>query len=212
MYSTKVNSTISTLYIFKQRGFVFAFRTVQAIWANWTHRLSDMFTILKKMTFLSIPLLLIGCQSLSNFNSSNTPPSHSVMQLWNSYTQCQSNTDMNQAHAEALELNQAAAKANLLSPSPVPLPTVITKQVSEPISRLSVDPGALSASCSLHAGQLALNQGEKELAAEMFELVLEHQERGEYQFYRKKAKEGLLQTQRSKLISSTDQTLPFMFD
>lgn len=170
-----------------------------------------MFNVIKKMVFLAIPLFLVGCQSLSNFNSSNTPPSHSVMQLWNSYTQCQSHTDVDQVYSEALELNRAAAKASLLSPSPVPLPSVITNQVSKPSRRLSVDPGALSASCSLHAGQLALAQGEKERAIEMFELVLDHQVRGDYHFYRKQAQEGLLQTQKNKLISSPLQPVPFMF-
>ncbi len=170
-----------------------------------------MFNRSKKMALLCIPILLVGCQSLSVSNSGNMAPSHSVMKLWSSYNQCQSNTDINQVHTEALELNQAAAKANVLSPSPIPLPAVITKQVAEPVSRYSVDPGALSASCSLHVGQLALRQGKEELATEMFELILEQQEAGKYHFYREKAKEGLRQAQRNKLISSTDHTLPSIF-
>jgi len=60
--------------------------------------------------------------------------------------------------------------------------------------RLSVDPQALAAACAVNAGNLALAQGERELAVELFSLVLDRYTDTTYAFYAGQARDGLLRT------------------
>jgi hypothetical protein len=60
--------------------------------------------------------------------------------------------------------------------------------------RLSVDPRALAAACAVRTGNLALEQGEKELAVELFSLVIERYPEADYAYYVAQAWAGLLQT------------------
>lgn len=57
--------------------------------------------------------------------------------------------------------------------------------------RLSVDPGAMAAACTLHVGQIAEATGHPFLAREMFQMIITHFRQAPYLYYVAQARRGL---------------------
>lgn len=89
--------------------------------------------------------------------------------------------------------------------SPIPLPDFIIKIVAKPVSRLAVDPKSLAASCTLHAGRVALQQGNVESAQQHFHTLVEKYQDPAYSFYVKQANNSL--TEIDNLKKTTIQNL-----
>jgi hypothetical protein len=111
------------------------------------------------------------------------------MELWNTYTHCYRSTDLDAMRDDAQRLSQAAdtfSSAEGSSPSERDKPAP-----SEQSTRLSVDPVAMAASCTLHTGQAAQERGHLNVAREMFQLVVLHFPQSRYQYYTDRALLGL---------------------
>jgi hypothetical protein len=52
----------------------------------------------------------------------------------------------------------------------------------------------MAAACAVHTGNLALSQGERELATELFSLVIQRYPEPDYAYYVAQARAGLTQT------------------
>ena len=150
-------------------------------------------------------LFAAGCQITPWVPEPVVPPTPSVMDLWDTYKHCRSAVDPTVKQVAARRLNLAAQQAMSVGPSPIPLPAALTQHVTERQPRYSVDPKAMSASCSLFAGEAALHAGQYEVAAEMFRLVLAHHPQPGYSFYVERAKRGLIRT---KPPISSSRALP----
>jgi hypothetical protein len=90
-------------------------------------------------------------------------------------------------------LNKAVSTAADQSYFVLPLPAGVARYVAQPSLRLSVDPKAVAAACSLRAADKALEIGKPDLAKEMYQSVLNSLGQPEYAYYRAQARRGLSQ-------------------
>lgn len=112
----------------------------------------------------------------------------SFMGLWNTYSNCQNTNDLDQLKQSAIML-RTAAKRSLTSDSFVlPLPGKLQRFIAAPSPRLAVDIKAMSASCSLRAGQAAVQARQTDIAKELLHGILDYYPEADYSFYSVQAK------------------------
>jgi hypothetical protein len=109
------------------------------------------------------------------------------MSLWNTYALCQGESDLEQLSQHALMLKKAASHTVSQNSFIIPLPGQIQRLVTTPSSRFAVDVKAMAASCSLRAGQVAMQKGKDDLARSLFQSVLEYHHL-DYAYYSMQAK------------------------
>ena len=121
---------------------------------------------------IGLALLSVGCQSALTAQSTNLPNSN-FMSLWHTYNDCKVASDLVQA-SSGLETLSAATQAQEASNRGfvLPLPSPLEQFVASQPNRLAVDVRAMTASCSLHTGQLALHHGRIDMARNAFYTVL----------------------------------------
>lgn len=103
------------------------------------------------------------------------------MSLWNTYADCKSTSDLTQATSDLAQLRSAIQIAETNEGFILPLPTHLERLVANPTSRVAVDVEAMTAACALHTGELALSQGETDLARDLLLSVIKlHKEEGSY--------------------------------
>jgi hypothetical protein len=112
----------------------------------------------------------------------------SFMNLWSSYSQCQTATDLDQLREHALTLTNAANRSLTQEGFVLPLPGKLKQFVSTPAPRLAVDVKAMAAACSLRAGSAAVEAGKLDLAKALLQSVLSYQPQSEYAYYAVQAK------------------------
>lgn len=118
-----------------------------------------------------ILLLTSGCQTGTPVKPSGLDNS-GFMTLWETYTHCKSTSDLSAARLDMGTLKEAALTNHGYEGFVLPMPVKLERLVTTPARRLSVDVRAMAASCSLHAGQVAMGQGRIDLAREAFTEVL----------------------------------------
>jgi hypothetical protein len=142
-----------------------------------------------RLTFGLILLVpLNGCDT-SRQGSQSLSDSSGLMDLWSTYTHCYGSADIDAIREDAQQLTQAAStfdSAEALSSSEIDKPVP-----SRPTSRMSVDPAAMAAACTLHAGQAAQAMGRLNVARDMFQMIILCFPRSRYQYYRDHALQGL---------------------
>lgn len=124
---------------------------------------------------VGLVLLSTGCQS-SFFSRTTDPDNGRFMSLWETYTSCKVASDLNQASSRMEKLFAATQAQDADEVFVLPLPTSLERWVANLPNRLAVDVRAMTAACSLHTGQLALNQGRIDMARDAFGSVLKLQQ------------------------------------
>lgn len=116
------------------------------------------------------------------------------MSLWNTYADCKSTSDLGQAVSDLEQLRSASGQRPVADEGFVlPLPTRLERLVSNPASRVAVDVGAMVSACALHAGELALDQGDIDIARDFFVSVITlHKEENSYYVLKAKTLLGKL--------------------
>ena len=130
---------------------------------------------------------MVGCQSnqpMKQFGVDNG----SFMSLWKTYSSCQNTNDLDQLKQSAVILHTAAKRLLWNDTFVLPLPGKIGQFVAEPSPRLAVDVKAMSASCSLRAGQAAVQARQTDIAKELLHDILEYHPESDYAFYTVQAK------------------------
>lgn len=122
-------------------------------------------------SLIGILLLVSGCQTVVPSNTSGLDNS-GFMTLWKTYTHCKSTEDLHATLVDRGTLTGAALTNHQYDGFVLPMPMKLERLVTTPATRLSVDVRAMAASCSLHAGQVAMEQGQIDLAREAFAEVL----------------------------------------
>jgi hypothetical protein len=142
------------------------------------------------MAALMVVTALVGCQAF-------IPSAHiattedQFYALWTIYTRCLKSSDLGALGADADRL-QRAARASALG--------VTTGRIPAPLPlRLSVDPAAMSAACAVHAGHMAVSQGQPSFARHLFRSVVSVYAAPQYAYYAEQARAGL-----SRLDALTD--------
>jgi len=126
----------------------------------------------------------------------------SFMSLWNTYSHCQTTTDIDQLSEAALTLTNAANRSLTQEGFVLPLPGNLEKFVSTPAARFAVDVKAMAAACSLRAGSAAVVAGKLDVAKDLLQTILNYQPQSEYAYYTLQAK-ALLSELKTNLIEVT---------
>lgn len=150
---------------------------------------------------VGILLLASGCQTGTPNKPSGLDNSR-FMSLWETYTHCKSTSDLGATRLDLGTLKEAALTNHRYEGFVLPMPVKLERLVTTPTTRLSVDVRAMAASCSLHAGQVAMGQGRVDLAREAFAEVLTlHSEGEDSSFYLAQAKSFLAEIENGVQIS-----------
>lgn len=112
----------------------------------------------------------------------------SFMSLWNSYSHCQSTTDIDQLREDALTLASAADGSLTQESFILPLPGKLEELVTTPVARFAVDVKAMAAACSLRAGSAAVEAKRVDIAKDLLQAILTYQPQSEYSYYSLQAK------------------------
>jgi hypothetical protein len=116
-------------------------------------------------------MLATGCQT-SHSPKQTALDNTGFMSLWETYTHCRLSSNVSEAYRDMRTLVQATRVQNGQDGFVLPLPAKLQQLVTNPTSRFAVDVNAMASACSLHAGQLALEQGHIDLAREFFTVVV----------------------------------------
>ena len=135
----------------------------------------------------AVALLVVGCQSAPPIKGSPAD-NGSFMSLWSVYSHCQTATDVEQLTQDAVVLSTSAKRTVSQDGFVLPLPGKLERLVTTPSARLAVDVKAMSAACSLRAGQAAVEARRYETAKELLKGILESYPQSDYAFYTIQAK------------------------
>ncbi|BCA54151.1 hypothetical protein W02_12910 [Nitrospira sp. KM1] len=112
------------------------------------------------------------------------------MGLWHTYSHCQAVTDLDELRQDASAL-KSASEPQAGDGFVVPLPGQIERMVVAPGTRQAVDIKAMAASCTLRAGQTALNLQKFDVAKPILESIVQYYPQSEYSYYSNQAKSML---------------------
>ena len=103
------------------------------------------------------------------------------MSVWQTYTRCVSSSDLHSTQRDSLQLRTMSHVENGTG----------ELSLRPPNTRLAVDLKAMSASCTLHAGDIAATSGLNDAARDMFIAVLNEHSEPLYAYYAKQARARL---------------------
>ncbi|HET7637673.1 MAG TPA: hypothetical protein VFK47_02940 [Ktedonobacteraceae bacterium] len=128
--------------------------------------------------FLGAVVLASGCTTSPSPQLTELKNS-GFMSLWNTYADCKSTSDLAQATSDLTQLRSTSQEVN--EGFILPLPTHLERLVANPTNRVAVDIEAMATACALHTGELALNQGQTDIARDLLVSVIKfHKEDGSY--------------------------------
>ena len=142
---------------------------------------------LQHFLITAFTLLVVGCQSAQPITQS-AADNGSFMGLWTVYSHCQSSTDFEQLKHDAVVLSTSAKRSLSRDSFVLPLPGKLERLVATPSARLAVDVKAMSAACSLRAGQAAVEAHRFDIAKELLHGILDYHPQSDYAFYVLQAK------------------------
>lgn len=149
---------------------------------------------------VGVLLLASGCQTgplIKHTGLDNT----GFMSLWETYSHCKASSDLSLVRHDMRTLTEATQLRYGNEGFVLPLPTRLERLVTNPTNRFAVDVRAMASACSLHAGQLALEQGQIDLARTLFATVLTLHPREESSYYLLQAKTLLTELDRGIDVS-----------
>lgn len=169
--------------------------------APWEYGTVKRAALRQRLAFglLGVILLVSGCQTSSSPKLTGLDNT-GFMSLWETYTDCKAASDLSQASLAMKRLTAASQLQDRNEEFVLPLPTKLERLVTNPTNRFAVDVRAMAAACSLHTGQLALQQGRTDFARDVFASVVTlHRE--ESSFYVLQAKTFLTELERGIDVS-----------
>jgi hypothetical protein len=140
----------------------------------------------KPLIVALLAFLAVGCQSGQTPKQSGD--NGSFMGLWSVYSHCQSAKDFEELKHDAVVLNASAKRTISSDGFVLPLPGKLERLVSTPSARLAVDVKAMSAACSLRAGQAAVEARRFDVAKDLLNGILDYHPEADYAFYTLQAK------------------------
>jgi hypothetical protein len=153
------------------------------------------------LVIVSLAFLAIGCQSNQPVRQS-AADNGSFMSLWSVYSHCQSAKEFEELKHDAVVLSTSAKRTVPADGFVLPLPDKLERLVTMPSARLAVDVKAMSAACSLRAGQAAVEARRFEVAKELLSGILEYRPQSDYAFYAGQAKALLSEIQPDVQVSA----------
>jgi len=143
------------------------------------------------MIALGLAMVLGGCQGTPDTRATASLDNTGFMTAWGVYRHCQVGTNVDSMRADLKQLLLTAEKQESASSFSIPLPDFMNRMVEKSAPRLAADPNAMAAACALSTGQAALLAERMDLAAEMFQSVIENHSESKYAYYTDQARIGL---------------------
>ena len=140
----------------------------------------------KPLMIALLASLAVGCQSGQSIQHSGD--NGSFMGLWSVYSHCQSAKDFEELKHDAVVLSTSAKRTIASDGFVLPLPGKLERLVTTPSARLAVDVKAMSAACSLRAGQAAVEARRFDVAKDLLTGILDYHPQADYAFYVLQAK------------------------
>ena len=137
-----------------------------------------------------LTLTMQGCQALTMRGGERGMPEDRFVKLLKSYADCRLSREAAELRALAVSLSEAALGHAAETQATVSEPW--ERYVSPLPSRLSVDPLAMTATCALHAGDVAWRAGRPTLASELYSLVVRRFQEPAYLYYVNAARASLV--------------------
>ncbi len=137
-----------------------------------------------------------GCQS-GPADTSARYDNAMFMDVWSTYNRCLSTEGLESAAVDSTKLQEVSRIQAKRPRINIHLPAPFKNLISEPSPRQAVDIHAMAASCSLHAGTLALSAGEHDLARFQFKQILDNPNQSDYSFYAAQARVRLAYLERT---------------
>lgn len=134
---------------------------------------------------IPIIFLLTACQLSGNLRQEDLDNTR-FMDVWLTYTHCVTSFDLESTQQDSSRLRNMS-QTETSPKSELPLAN------SQTTTRLAVDPKAMSASCTLHAGDIAAMSGRADIAREMFNAVLTEHAQSIYAYYTQQARTRLIE-------------------
>ncbi len=136
---------------------------------------------------------LVGCQSFQPKNPGELAlKNDAFIDLWDEYNQCvigSNAADM----LQSLQILHSAPSPISLEDSPIPIPKFLKEWTSARNSRLSVDPRAMAASCSIHIAEAARQSSDWHTALSTLQAIIKNYPEPQYAFYVSKASRAIEQ-------------------
>lgn len=145
----------------------------------------------RALLIVSLVVALAGCQNRQALMQSGRLTDTEFMNLWGVYRECRTSPDLDTMRADVRQLKHGAEQMAPPSNPALPLPAPIKRLVSKPPVRLSVDPRAMAADCTLSTGYVALDADRDDIAMEMFASILHTCSQSEYPYFVDQARLGL---------------------
>ncbi len=146
------------------------------------------------LLLLAMTVEFSGCNVMLSFNGATSSLDNTqFMNLWRMYSHCRLGSDPEEMLADAERLGRAAQAITQNTQGSTFLPVVMQNLVSEPPSRLAVDPKTMLVACTLYAGQAAQSLGQRRLAAAIFNSIIRTKAEPEFASYVHQASRGLEQ-------------------
>lgn len=139
------------------------------------------------MMLMGLVVAVAGCQPRQTVQT-RALENTSFMSLWNSYSRCQTSTNIDELRADAATLTHAANGSLSEEAFILPLPSDLQQFMSTPAARSAVDVKAMAAACALRAGSAAIEVGIPDVAQELLRTILNYQSQPEYAYYVLQAK------------------------
>jgi hypothetical protein len=129
----------------------------------------------------------MGCQT-GHSTKMAAMENASFMDLWKTYSHCQSEYDVDGLRSDAGRLATAINTARSNESFVLPLPRNLERFVSNPTSRYAVDVKAMAAACSIRAAHLAADAGNFDMAKDLLKTALSQSQSEGYEYYSTQAK------------------------
>lgn len=151
--------------------------------------------------------VLTGCQFLQPPLQGEAAIDQPTFQRYvDDHAKCITSHNLFEIEAILTRLEQAPLPVSA-DQSPIPVPDFLKSLMGKPVSRLAVDPKALAASCNLHAGRLAMKQGDYPAARLLFSSLVQKYPESTYIYYVSQAYGALRDIPPSH--NATTQTLTY---
>ena len=130
---------------------------------------------------LAVFLAYLPACHLSQNSKHELLDNEQFMSVWQMYTRCITSSDLHSALRDSLQLRTMSRAENGTG----------EYKLQPPNTRLAVDLKAMSASCTLHAGDIAATSGLNDTARDMFIAVLDEHSEPLYAYYAEQARTRL---------------------
>ena len=151
---------------------------------------TNFVSVAMKLKLGGMIILLSGCHIGAGLDSTYLDNSR-FMNSWTTYNHCLNSMDLDTTQFDAERLRELSKNVTAKTDLDIPLAIQIGGLVSQPTNRFAVDLNAMTVSCALHSGKMAVAGGYNDIAREIFQRVIHDHPHSTYSYYTLQARAHL---------------------